>query len=237
MLTKKTVMENVTSDMHAKARRLSALVLAMAVFLGCGSIAPSVAEAPTGTAIVPSFTAGPIPAQEYNAKNGFKLTESELAVRAGNLLLKENTDYKVTYNKKSKPGLASVGITGIGAYAGNEMQAYFDVVPPKVTKVSAVSLGKRSMIIAWKMIDENMKKSTKDMIVTKYVAYYRIKGADTWKSKVVSGKETVAHIKKLKRGKKYQVKVVAYRSVQTDGVTKKYESPESKIVTSNKKIK
>ena len=76
-----------------------------------------------------SITVGSIKNQTYTGK---ALTPS-VTVKDGSTVLKEGTDYKVSYSNNKNVGQAEVTITGIGNYTGS-ITEYFDIV--KASKAS-----------------------------------------------------------------------------------------------------
>jgi hypothetical protein len=94
------------------------------------------------------------------------------------------------------------------------------VVLPK-TKVTKVAVGKRLAKISFKKVAKANK-------VTKYQVQYRVKGVKKWKAKNFTVKYTGATtakvtVKKLKKGKRYQFRVRAWKAVGA----KKYYAPWS----------
>lgn len=136
--------------------------------------------------------------------------------------LKKDVDYKVTYSNNKNIGIAKITVTGIGKYDGT-MSATFKIVPKKVTFSKLTSPKKKVLKATWKKVSgtgyeilvsnsKNFKKSTK----------YTIKSAK---------KLNITINKKLKSGKKYYVKVRAYKVVKG----KKYYGSYSKVLY--KKVK
>jgi uncharacterized repeat protein (TIGR02543 family) len=101
------------------------------------------------------------------------------------------------------------------------------VVLPK-TKITKVAVGKRLAKIS-------LKKVAKANKVTKYQLQYRVKGVKKWKAKNFTVKYTGATtakvtVKKLKKGKRYQFRVRAWKTVGA----KKYYAPWSAMKSSAK---
>ena len=128
-----------------------------------------------------------------------------VTVKDGDKELVEGTDFAVSYSNNKYVGTAKVIIKGIGAYTG-EIEKTFKINPSKVTlsKVSKVSSGKFKA--AWK------KHSTQ---TTGFQIRYSTSSTfKTYKTVTVSGKSAVSKtVSKLKKGKKYYVKVRAYKTV------------------------
>lgn len=127
--------------------------------------------------------------------------EMTITDSVGNLL-KKGTDYSVTYRDNKEPGCATVIITGLGNYTGSRT-AEFSIKPPKAAlkKVSAAGAKKAKVVVV-------KSKAA--------VSGYQITYADNSKfksAKKVTTKKAGCTLKKLKKGKKYYVKVRAYKTV------------------------
>jgi len=91
--------------------------------------------------------------------------------------------------------------------------------------IKSIKVGKKKMTVTW-------KKAANSQGITKYKIQYREKGKTKWKTKTVSATKSKLVIKKLKKGKKYQIRMKIYKV--KPGVT--YNKAWSKVKTS-KKIK
>jgi hypothetical protein len=139
-----------------------------------------------------------------------------------NVALKQGTDYIISsYKNNTNIGKATVTVTGKGKYAGTKTIT-FNIVPKK-TSVSKVAAGKKQLKITWKKVSAVQK-------ITKYEVRYKVKSAAKWQTKTVSAKSTNLTIKKLTKGKAYQVQVRSYKTVNKVN----YYSAWSKIKTSGK---
>lgn len=126
--------------------------------------------------------------------------------------LKNGSDYSLSYSNCVKAGTASLKITGKGNYTGTITYSY-DIKPSKPANIKAVSeVGKINL-------------SWKNSGASRYNVYYRMQGNTAWKIKTISSCKTT--ITSLKKGKQYQVKVVAlsgkykaYSSIVTTGKVK-----------------
>jgi hypothetical protein len=76
----------------------------------------------------------------------------------------------------------------------------------KKISITKVKVGKKRIKITW-------KKAATAQNINGYQIRYKVKGASKWKTKTVSAKKQSLTIKKLKKGKKYQIKVRSYRTV------------------------
>lgn len=136
--------------------------------------------------------------------------------------LKKGVDFKVTYSNNKNVGTATVKVTGIGNYKGT-LKKTFKIVPKKVTLSKLTTPKKKVIKATWKKVsgtgyevliskNKNFKSSTK----------YIVKGAK---------KLSLTISKKLVSGKRYYVKVRAYKVVKG----KTYYGAYSRIL--NKKVK
>ena len=120
--------------------------------------------------------------------------------------LKSGTDYTVTYPKKRKSiGKYTVTVTFKGNYSGTK-KLTFEIVPAKVA-LSKLTAGKKQLTATWKTVSG----------VTGYEVQYSTSKKFTKKTTktvtIKKAKSKNATIKKLKKGKKYYVKVRAYKTV------------------------
>lgn len=120
-------------------------------------------------------------------------------------VLTEGTDYEVSYSNNKYVGKAKITIKGIGKYEGQVVKT-FKIRPTKVTvsKLTRSSSGK--LKLTWK------KHSTQTTgFQIQYSTSSTFKKA---KTVTVSGKTSTAKtISKLTKGKKYYVRVRAYKTV------------------------
>ncbi len=117
--------------------------------------------------------------------------------------LKKNTDYTVSYGKNVSTGEGTVKITGKGKYTGS-FTLRFNIVPKKesLSSVSAISKG---FTAKWKA----------DSQATGYQIGYSTDSKFSKSSKVsVSDKnKTSATVNNLTKGKKYYVRMRAYKNI------------------------
>jgi beta-N-acetylhexosaminidase len=139
---------------------------------------------------------------------------------AAGRVLSEGVDYRLTNTGRRGVGEGSVRVVGIGNYTGAITATYRIVEAPaqpdnsgdKVTlsyaaKIRSVKRGKRRITV-------KMKKKPSKKSGIKYQIAYRPEGSNDWKYKVTYGKSLT--IKKLKKGKRYEVKARAYRRSGND---------------------
>ena len=142
-----------------------------------------------------------------------KYLKPVITIKDGNTKLVNNVDYKATYKNNRYPGKASVKITGIGYY-NDDLSLSFIIRPAKIT-ISSLSSKSKSLTIKWK----------KHPGITAYRIGYRRKGTSKYKYVTCKSSTTKKTITKLKKGKKYQIRIRAYK--QIDG--KKYYGAYSKL--------
>lgn len=151
-----------------------------------------------------------------------KALKPAITVKDGSKVLKNGTDYKVTYKNNQNPGKATVTITGIGNYAGTKTTT-FKIKPKKATVRKATAQKNRKLKVTWK----------RDSLATGYQVVVGTNAKVTKNKKVINvtkNKTTSKTFKKLKRGKRYYVKVRSYKKV--DG--KKLYGAYSKVKKSAK---
>jgi hypothetical protein len=125
-------------------------------------------------------------------------------------------DYTVSGTKTSV-GMGKATVTGIGNYYGTH-QVEFAVYPEQIM-VKSIKAGKKKLTVSW----------YKAKSVDKYVVQYKPTSTNKWKSKTVAAKKSSLTISKLQKGKKYNVRIYAYKTVGG----KKYNSVnvDSEITT------
>jgi hypothetical protein len=109
-------------------------------------------------------------------------------------------DYTVSGTQTSV-GMGTATVTGIGAYYGSH-QVSFAVYPDQVM-LKNVKAGKKKLTVSWYKVKS----------VDKYVVQYKLTSSNKWKSKTVSSKKSSVVLSKLKKGKKYNVRIYAYKTV------------------------
>lgn len=150
----------------------------------------------------------------YNGKE--KIPDVTVKDSKGNTL-KKGTDYTVTYPKKRKSiGKYTVTVTFKGNYSGKKKLS-FEIVPAKVT-LSKLTAGKKQLVAMWKTVSN----------VTGYEVIYStskdFRKKTTKTITVENSKTKKTTIKKLKKGKKYYVKVRAYKIVSGNKLYGAYSS-------------
>jgi hypothetical protein len=122
------------------------------------------------------------------------------AVYSRNTNLVQDQDYKVS-GTKTAVGMGTATITGIGNYYGT-YQVSFAVYPDQVMLKNVKAAGKKKVTVSW----------YKGKSVDKYVVQYKLTSSSKWKSKTVSSKKSSLTLTNLKKGKKYNVRVYAYKT-------------------------
>ena len=129
-----------------------------------------------------------------------------------------NKDYTVKYVNNTRVGTAKLVITGVGNYTG-KIEKSFKITKPKNTlKVKGLKVAKakaKQMKVTW-------KKNTK---TNGYVIQYSLKKNFKGKKTVyVTKQKTVKKlITKLKSGKKYYVRIAAYKTYKKTGSNKTFK--------------
>ena len=125
-----------------------------------------------------------------------------VTVKNGNKTLKQNTDYTISYSKASKVGVAvKITITGKGSYTGKVVKTTY-IVPAR-TAISSVKAGKKNLTVTY-------KKTTG---ASGYQIAYSTSQNSGYKYVNLNNKTVKKTISKLTSGKKYYVKVRAYRTI------------------------
>ena len=125
-------------------------------------------------------------------------------------------DYTVSYKNNTRVGTATITITGKANFTGT-VKYTFKIVKPTVKRTSKLTLVKGT-----KKITVKYKKVSKaDGYVIQYSLKKNFKGK---KTVYVSKKYAKKVLKKLKSGKKYYVRVAAYRKYKKTGSSKTYKA-------------
>lgn len=130
-----------------------------------------------------------------------KTIKPNISLFYGGKKLKKNVDYTVTVKVRKSVGASYVVFKGIGKYRGTRKTFYY-VVPKKVQKVSVKSNYRKSAAVSFQAA-----KGADGYQIT-----YNQKGSK--KSKKVFTTKTSKTIKKLSSGKKYIMKVRAYKKIK-----------------------
>jgi hypothetical protein len=151
-----------------------------------------------------------------------KKIASGFVVSVNGKALTLGSDYTVASTGANKNiGKGTVTIVGNGGY-GKTATATFRIVP-KAVKISSVKAGKKSLTVKWSAAPKAEK-------ITRYEVRWKARGVKSWNTKAVSAATVSLVVKKLKKGKRYEVQARVYRAV--GGV--KYYGAWSAVRTSGK---
>jgi len=137
---------------------------------------------------------------------------------AGKTLVK-GTDYKVSVKKGKNIGIYNIKVTLLSALEDRDLyrekvlySSY--VILPKTPVIKSVKPGKGSLTVTWKKFSSTQLKAIDGFYIEIATDKYFIKN---YKRYTVSKKLLSKTIKKLKKGKKYYVRVSAYKAVKYGG--------------------
>ena len=151
-----------------------------------------------------------------------KAITQNVTVKVGNTVLKNGTDYTVSYSNNKKVGKATVKITGKGKYGG-VITKTFKINPAKqeIQKLTAKS---KAFFVDW------AQKGSATGYEIQYATNSKFTGAK--KVTITNNKTDKTTVSKLSANKKYYVRVRSYTTV---GGTKYYGSwSATKTVTTKK---
>lgn len=127
----------------------------------------------------------------------------KITITDGEKTLTEGADYKTVWKNSTLPGKASVSVVGVGSYKGT-VTYHFIIVPAKgaISKLQTKKNGRKASI----RIAVKAQKG-----VSGYQYAWRQVGKKKWSTATYQGKVRI--VKKLKKGKRYQVRVRAYKTI------------------------
>ena len=128
-----------------------------------------------------------------------------LTIKDGSTTLKNGADYTLSYSNNTNTGKATITITGKGNYKGTK-KVTFRIIPAKVKNLKVKSQNQTTITLSWTKNGGN---------VTGYKVYrYDSKN----KKYVYVGKTTnlTYAIKNLNAGTTYKLKVVAYKTIDSN---------------------
>lgn len=131
-------------------------------------------------------------------------------ITLGGKTLKENVHYTLTYTNNTNVGQGTVTIKGKGNVTGTRTANF--KINPKGTNITKLSKGKASIKVTWKKQATKMSTAR----ITGYQIQYATNGSYTKNKKTVKIKKystTKKQIKKLKRKKKYYVRIRTYKTI------------------------
>ncbi len=144
-----------------------------------------------------------------------KQIKPSVKVYDGKTLLKNKTNYTISYGTNKATGKATIKIVGKGNYSGTITKTFY-IVPKKVI-ISSVKPGKKQLTVKYKKVTG----------ASGYQIGYSTSKSKGFKYITVNSKTVSKVIKKLKSKKNYYVKVRAYKSVGK----KKYYGDYSSVKT------
>ena len=175
-------------------------------------VAPEKPQKPTTTPPKPSQPVAPIsiahaPISYAHQTYTGKQIKPSLQVTHKGKALKQGVDYTVTYKNNKAVGKAQALVKGIGKYTGTRTITF--KILPKATSVSKAKAAKRGFTVAWKKPSKaNLKQTTGYKVQWSTDKSFK----KSVKSKLVKkSKTTSLKVSKLKGGKKYYVRVCAYK--------------------------
>ncbi len=130
--------------------------------------------------------------------------------------------YTVDFGNNIDVGLAEVKVAFQGIYEGT-LTGTFQILP-KAVAIKKLKAGNKGFTVKWKK-----QKSQVTGYMIQYSANKKFSGKATKLVTVNKSKAASKKIKKLKAGKKYFVRICAYKTVQSGGQTKKLCSEWSKV--------
>ena len=138
-------------------------------------------------------------AYTYNGKK--KTPTVTVKDSKGNKLIK-GEDYTVTYSSSTRKSIGrySAKVTFKGDYSGSKT-LYFTIGPKNPSSVTAKLYGYDDVKVSWKKVSG----------ASGYKVYYKKSTSSTWSSKTTTG--TSIKLANLSDGVKYNIKVVAYKTV------------------------
>ncbi len=134
----------------------------------------------------------------YSGKK--KTPSAKITINSGRLF--KTKDYRIRYVNNKRVGVAKAVITGRGTYSGKVIKR-FRIYPKRASAKLYVKKGHKLKVRIGKKASVYGAKY--------FEIRYKKKGSSKWRKKITS-KRTVI-LKSLKKGKKYYVKVRAYKKV------------------------
>ena len=135
-----------------------------------------------------------ITAIKNQAQNG-KALKPAVEVKLNGKVLKNGTDYTVTYKNNKKPGKATVTVKFKGNYTGSKTGSF--IIVPSKANITSLTASKDSITVKYSSVSG----------AKTYQIAYRIKGTNKWN--YVTNKTTSKKISKLTTGKEYEVMIRA----------------------------
>ena len=151
-----------------------------------------------------------------------KAITQNVTVKVGNTVLKNGTDYTVSYSNNKKVGKATVKITGKGKYGGIITKTF--KINPAKQEIQKLTAKSKAFFIDW------AQKGSATGYEIQYATNSKFTGAK--KVTITNNKTDKTTVSKLSANKKYYVRVRSYTTV---GGTKYYGAwSATKTVTTKK---
>mgnify|MGYP000329561631 FL=1 len=138
-----------------------------------------------------------------------KAIKQNVTVKVGNTVLKNGTDYTVSYSNNKKVGKATVKITGKGKYGGVITKTF--KINPEKQEIQKLTAKSKSFFVDW------AQKGSATGYEIQYATNSKFTGAK--KVTITNNKTDKTTVSKLSANKKYYVRVRSYTTV---GGTKYY---------------
>ena len=138
-----------------------------------------------------------------------KAITQNVTVKVGNTVLKNGTDYTVSYSNNKKVGKATVKITGKGKYGGVITKTF--TINPAKQEIQKLTAKSKAFFIDW------AQKGSATGYEVQYATNSKFTGAK--KVTITNSKTDKTTVSKLSANKKYYVRVRSYTTV---GGTKYY---------------
>ncbi len=149
-------------------------------------------------------------ARTYNGK----AQDTQTNVTLDGKTLMAGVDYNFRFSNNTEPGFAKIIVTGIGDYEGTATGT-FEICPKQVKVKKAVSTAKKTVKLTWK----KSTHCTGFQIVMATSANYKSGKKVVYVKKNTSAAKT---IKNLKSGKKYYIRIRAYKKVGKQKIYGRY---------------
>jgi hypothetical protein len=175
-------------------------------------------EAVTETPIAHA-KATPIKTQTYTGK----ALKPAVKLAYGGAALKEGADYTLKYSGNVAPGKAEVTVAGRNGFGG--VTTLYFRINPATQKITKLIPGKGKLTVVFKKPSATQK-------ATSLMIRYRVKGAPKWKAVSVPVRKSSYVIKKVAKGKRYQVQMRVVRAIKSGAAKGSYKSAWSAPVTS-----
>ena len=151
-----------------------------------------------------------------------KAITQNVTVKVGNTVLKNGTDYTVSYSNNKKVGKATVKITGKGKYGGVITKTF--TINPAKQEIQKLTAKSKAFFVDW------AQKGSATGYEIQYATNSKFTGAK--KVTITNNKTDKTTVSKLSANKKYYVRVRSYTTV---GGTKYYGAwSATKTVTTKK---